>query len=76
MAWYNDVANWFARGVDAIDPFDDKAAALAGIQDKLGGLKKDRLDRIESIYGRTNSQLDDTRKAIAAMYGDPSQWRL
>lgn len=57
-------------------PYEEKARGLEHMQGLLGNLKKERQDRIESVYGRANSQFDDTRKAMAAMYGDPSQWRL
>jgi hypothetical protein len=62
---------------DAVNaPYDKAKEGFDVILGQLGNFKQERLKRKDDLYARANSQYDDTRNAMAQVYGDPRMWRL
>lgn len=76
-AAYNKGRELYGDAKDAINaPYEKSREGFDVILGRLGELKNERLKRKDDLYARANSQYDDTRNAMAQVYGDPRMWRL
>jgi len=57
-------------------PYEDKAMGIASIQERLDALKKERMARMDQVYGKADAKFDNSRAALKQLYGDPSGWKL
>src|SRR6266513_1302432 len=76
-----------SEGIDALSPtinearnfqsgYDDKKAGYQAVQDATDRIKKERLAEKNFAFNKADAEFDPTKKALAALYGDPSQWKL
>ncbi len=86
-----DIANgdWSEAGKDFIsqdpivgevigtqDAYDEKAKGYDAVQAAAQRMKAERMAQKEAAMAKVEAALDPTKKAMAAVYGDPSTWRL
>ena len=75
------LGNGIATGVDAIRnaysaPFDEKRAGYDAVAARAEQIKQERIARKDKTYAMAEEKYRPTREALAAVYGDPSQWKL
>jgi len=57
-------------------PFDEKRKGFDAVSAAAEQVKQQRIARQQETLQKSLAALDPTRKAIAAVYGDPSTWSL
>lgn len=57
-------------------PYEQKAQGLDAVRAEAERIKQERIARQKNVYGQANAQYDDSRRAMKALYGDPTSWRL
>lgn len=57
-------------------PYEDKRAGYDAIQAKVLELQAKREQQKKYAYDLANQAFEPSRKAMAAVYGDPSTWKL
>jgi hypothetical protein len=57
-------------------PFNEKRQGYDAVSAMAGDVKNQRIARQQATLGAVESKLDPQRRAIQAMYGDPSSWKL
>jgi hypothetical protein len=57
-------------------PYEEKHKGIETIQQELQQLKKERMARMDQVYGKADAKFDDTRAAMKQLYGDPTGWKL
>lgn len=57
-------------------PYEQKARGYDAIRGEVDRLKGERKAQKDYAYQLADSKFEPTRKAISAIYGDPSGWKL
>ena len=57
-------------------PFDEKRQAYDQVSQMAGDIKQQRIARQQDTLKQVLAARDPERKAINALYGDPSTWKL
>ena len=57
-------------------PFDAQKKGFDDVANHAEAIKQQRIQRQQDTLKQSLAALDPTRKAIAAVYGDPSTWTL
>lgn len=57
-------------------PFEEKAAGYDAIAARAEQIKQERIARQQATLQQTMAAYEPARKAISAVYGDPSTWKL
>jgi hypothetical protein len=57
-------------------PFDEQKAGYQAVIDQANAIKQQRIARQQATLASVNQQYAPANKAIAAVYGDPSTWKL
>ena len=87
-----DVKNgdWKSAGKDALsaisptaaeaigyqDAADEKRSAYDHVQQNIDRIKQERQGMRDFAFNKADAMYDPTKKAIAALYGDPATWKL
>ena len=58
------------------DAYDEKAKGYDAVQAAAERMKAERMAQKEAAMAKVEAALAPTKKAMAAVYGDPSTWRL
>lgn len=67
----------YEQGKDAVNgAYDKKAQGYEAVQAEIERLKGERMQQRNYAYNLADSKYEPTRKAIQALYGDPSGWSL
>jgi hypothetical protein len=57
-------------------PFEEQKAGYQAVIDQANQIKQERLARQQATLAAVNQQYAPANKAISAVYGDPSTWKL
>ena len=75
--WAGNIATGFKDAGHAYQQsFDDQKAAYDQVSQMAGDVQQKRIKRQEDTLQRALAARDPERKAINALYGDPSTWKL
>jgi hypothetical protein len=69
-----NIGNSIKNAYDA--PFEQKKAGYQAVQDQAAAYEQQRRNQQQVTLAQTLAQYDPAKKAMAAVYGDPSTWRI
>lgn len=55
---------------------DEKKQGFSAVQAMAEKMKQERMARADATFAKADAMYDPTKKAMAALYGDPSTWSL
>lgn len=67
----------YSAAKDAYEaPFNEKRAGFDAVSAQAEQVKQERIARQQATLQAALAKMDPTKKAISALYGDPSTWSL